>query len=325
MIHIVTTPYVSLLLLESLTCDVAQSGLARKLQPSLPLASYSCSCSCPIPLHPPLSTLRLPIAKSIESARSFASSPGVLTLFVPLAAPATIFERYLFTTTMLVRNVVARLAADAPKSSTHDLSRAANLIQRKLLFSNGVVASLSSSRSRAYRATLLQSRRSYATEARATKPTPKVKQDVKKAAAQKTASKTATTKAGKKPAAKKAVKKAVKPIKKKKKPVAKAKPKRVAKTPEEKAKIKVAEDKAKLREYRAKALNPPVFPKHPTTAWTVFQTEQNAEKFPKGQRATITKEIQSVVADKYKNLTPAEREASDRVPGVFITILTTLV
>ena len=164
----------------------------------------------------------------------------------------------------------------------------------------------------------------HALTARATKPTPKVKQDVKKDAAQKTARKTTTTKAGKKPAVKKTVKKAVKPIKKKKKPVAKAKPKHVAKTPEEKAKIKVAQDKAKLREDRAKALRTPVFPRTALTAWTVFQTEHNAELFSKGQRAKITKEAQGAVSAKYKSLTPAEREASIRVPGVLITILTSL-
>ncbi|PVI07082.1 hypothetical protein DM02DRAFT_609059 [Periconia macrospinosa] len=204
---------------------------------------------------------------------------------------------------MLARSVVVRLAADVPRTSTHDLSQASHFAQRTLLSRNGFVVSYAALRSHAYRAALLQYRRSYATNARATKPTPKVIRDVKKAAATKPVKKAASKKAGSASSAKKAVKKQAKPKKKK----TTAKPKRVAKKKE----LTVEEkEQARIRHYKKQALSPPHRPKGSMSAWNAYLSEALRGTTREGGPSPITKEETQLHLEKFKNLTPAEREAS---------------
>jgi hypothetical protein len=208
---------------------------------------------------------------------------------------------------MLARGVLARLAADSNKtSSTHDLARASHQIQRRLLSRNGLFATSSATRSRSYEAVLLEYRRSYATTARATKPTATVKKAVKK------------TVAAKKPVKRTAAKKTTatkKPVKKvAKKPAAKKKAapkKRVAAKPKRRVKELTDEDRLKLRikARKAEALEPPHAPKA-LSAWNVVLAEVMS-----GDRNGQSPEQHSKVgipqaAAKYKNMTPAEKEAS---------------
>ncbi|KAF1951464.1 hypothetical protein CC80DRAFT_597405 [Byssothecium circinans] len=197
---------------------------------------------------------------------------------------------------MLARSVLARLAADAPITPTHDLARSARLVHRRLLSRNGLLAPSAAARSRAYKAALLECRRSYATAA--TKATPKVKKDVKKAVAKKPGAKKAAPKK-KKPAAKKAAPKKKAVPKKKKAVKPKPKPKRIKK-------VLTAEDKEKLsiKKYKEAAL------KAPTTlsqlsAWHTFAAEML------GKDAVGSKGASNALreaAAKYKNLEPAEKE-----------------
>jgi outer membrane biosynthesis protein TonB len=206
---------------------------------------------------------------------------------------------------MLARGVICRLAADAPKTSTHDLPRLSNLLQSSLLSRNALSLPAARALSRAYRAVLSEYRRSYATSAGATKPTTRVKKDVKQAAAKKplkaagptkkTAKKTAR-KPAKKPAAKKSAAKKAKP---KKKVAAKPKPKpKKVLTPEEKT-------RAEIRDLKLKALRIPVT-QTPSSAWTVFAAEALAGQTGIGVAKTKLKDAGA----KFKELTPAEKEAS---------------
>ncbi|KAF2003229.1 hypothetical protein P154DRAFT_100480 [Amniculicola lignicola CBS 123094] len=212
---------------------------------------------------------------------------------------------------MLARGVLCRLAADVPKTSTHDLSQLARAIQRNLSIHNGLVFPAVRALSYAYKAALADRRRCYATAA--TKPTATVKKAVKKTAAAKktTPRKTAAKKAApKKTAAKKTkaktTKKATKAKPKKKKAVAKpkAKPKRRVKkvpTPEEKAKLQ-------LKALKAKALRDPG--RGTVSAFAIFLGE--FAKANHGKEGGITKAAVDGAA-KFKTLTPAEREHYNHV------------
>jgi hypothetical protein len=218
---------------------------------------------------------------------------------------------------MLARGVICRLAADVPKTSTHDLPRLSHLLQTSLLSRNALSLPAARALSRVYRAALSEYRRSYATTAGATKPTTRVKKDVKEAAAKKpvkAAGKKAAQNATKKPVARKSAAKkpvAKKAAPKKKKKVAakpKAKPKRKVLTPEEKT-------KAEIRDLVEKALRIPVTPT-PASAWTVFAAEAMS-----GTNSTDAAKMKMKdAAAKFKGLTPAEREASHFRParGAFV-------
>ncbi|KAF2686516.1 hypothetical protein K458DRAFT_402133 [Lentithecium fluviatile CBS 122367] len=152
---------------------------------------------------------------------------------------------------MLARGVLCRLAADVPKTSTHDLPRLSHLLQTTLRSRNALSIPAARALSRAYKAALSEYRRTYATTARATKPTTRVKKDVRKAAAKKPVKRTAIKKLEKKPVKKTAAKKA-KPRKKKAaaKPKPKPKKKKVV-SPE-------AKNKATIKELKETALKAPV-------------------------------------------------------------------
>lgn len=193
---------------------------------------------------------------------------------------------------MLARGLLCRLAADVPKASTQDLSQLARLLQRSTLSRNGLAPPTVCALSRAYKAALYESRRSYATAARATKPTAKVKRDVKKTAAKKTPAKKSVKKAA-------AAKPKAKPKRKAaaKKKAAPKKPRRVKKTAEEK-------EKATLSEYKKRALKEPCTP-HAVQAWQVFVGEALAGRTGAADRGRLAE-----AAAKYKALTPAEKEVS---------------
>jgi sRNA-binding protein len=198
---------------------------------------------------------------------------------------------------MLARNLLCRLAADAPtvgpKTATHDLPQLARLLQRTIASRNGIAL--------AYRTALVHHRRSYATAAAvkkpaarksaATKPTATVKRAVKTTAAAKaaptkrrvTAKKTAPKKAApkKKPAAKR-------------KPVAKKASKKVA-NPEKDYKLETRNlKKIALRDPSHVAMS----------AWHAFVRE-----VVKGTTGTgSAQEAITSAGTKFKALTPAEKE-----------------
>ncbi|KAF2189582.1 hypothetical protein K469DRAFT_43218 [Zopfia rhizophila CBS 207.26] len=186
---------------------------------------------------------------------------------------------------MLARGILCRLAADVPKTSTHDLSQLSRLLQRSIRTRNAISIPSISALSHAYKLVLAESRRSYAT-ARATKPTGTVKRAVKKTAAKKPAP-------GKKTAPKKTKKRTTS---KRAKPKKKTEPKKkVAKklTPEEK-------ERKALKKVKEYALREP--PRGVATAWTVLVTEAM-----KGTGASVRTTIKDAAA-KLKNFTPAEKE-----------------
>jgi hypothetical protein len=198
---------------------------------------------------------------------------------------------------MLARSVLGRLAAQVPKTSTHDLPRLSHLLQSSLLASNATSRPTAGAIARAFRQAILEGRRTYATTS-ATEPTPRVKKDVKKAVARKPAAKKPTAK---KPARKKAAPKKAKKAAAKK-PAAKKTAKKPKKelTPEQK-------ERAIIRDLKAKALDPPKATKY--TAWLVFSVENI-----KSHKVGSIQEVGSIAAEsaaKYKNLTPAEREVCD--------------
>lgn len=191
---------------------------------------------------------------------------------------------------MLARGVLCRLAADVPKTSTHDVSQLANLLQRSVLSRNALSLPAICALSRAYKAALAESRRSYATTTRATKPTATVRKAVKKTAAKKAAPRKA---ASKKPKKKTAAKKKAKP---KKKPAAKPKRAKKVLTPEEK-------EKQLIRELKVKALREPIS-QSPIQAWVAFVAENL-----RGSKSAAPESMKEVAA-KYRNLSPAEKEVS---------------
>jgi hypothetical protein len=194
---------------------------------------------------------------------------------------------------MLARGALCRLAADVPKTSTHDLPRISQLLRTSLFARHGASQPTVGAIARAFRATILQGRRAYATKS-ATEPTARVKKEVKKAvAAKKPAAKTTTAKkpAPKKPARKTALKKRPAP----KKPAAK-KPKKV-RTAEE---VQVEQIKALKKRALLRGV-----PKRPhASAWNAFASEALKGSKNIADSQTILKET----SVKYRNLTPAERE-----------------
>jgi hypothetical protein len=221
---------------------------------------------------------------------------------------------------MLVRGASSRFTADVP-SSTRDLAR---YLHRALVSRTGASSPAARAFARACMPALLASRRSYATTAAATKPTATVKKAVKATAAAKTtpaktAAKPRTTTAAKKTTAKKAtVKKATakkatakgatartvgakkaapkKAAKKKAAPKKRATRKRVPLTPEQK-------QKAKITELRKKILPEPVSYRS-ISAHILFSAEH-----VKGTHEGVVNALKQSL-EKFKTLTPAEREVS---------------
>ncbi|KAJ4367499.1 hypothetical protein N0V83_007082 [Neocucurbitaria cava] len=194
---------------------------------------------------------------------------------------------------MLARGALCRLAADVPRTSTHDLPQLARFLQRALLARNASKVPAIRALSRAY-ASALDSRRSYATTTRATKPTATVKKAVKTQAAKKPATKKRASPAKK-------TKKTTKTTKTQKKAVAKkaAPKKRVKKapTPEQK-------EKAAITELRKKALKEPVS-KRPLSGAIVYIGELTSRK---GGSVEAGRQRLADAAKQWKTLTPAEVE-----------------
>jgi len=214
---------------------------------------------------------------------------------------------------MLVRGALSRVSTDAP-SSTRDLAR---YLQRALVGRNGASSPAARAFARACMPALLASRRSYATTAAATKPTATVKKAVKATAAAKstaakaparpraapaakktTAKRTTAKKATAKGATAKTAKKAApkKAAKKKAAPKKRATRKRVTLTPEQK-------QKAKITALRKQILPEPVsyrsIPAH--VVYTAEQVNGTHE---------VAAKILAQSVEKFKALTPAEREVS---------------
>lgn len=194
------------------------------------------------------------------------------------------------------------------QTHTQDLPQLARFLQRALLASNASISPAARVLSLAYRDSQHDSRRSYATTTKATKPTATVKKAVKKAAATKAPAR--KTAAAAKPKAKKAPAAAARKTTTRKaaprKAAAKKKPgpkkaaprKRVKKvlTPE-------AAEKAKKAELKKRALREPVS-RGVLSAYNVFVAEQL-----KGTHTRDTNRIGEAGA-KFKTLTAAEHEVS---------------
>jgi hypothetical protein len=188
----------------------------------------------------------------------------------------------------MLAGALSRLAADAPKASPHDMAHLARTLRRTFLARNTPQGPQVRALSRAL-ASVLHASRSYATTARATKPTATVKKAVKTATAKKAApaNKAAPTK--KKAAAPKTTARRTA-----KKPAArKAAPKKVL-TPEK-------ERKLKIKELRIKALTEPTNT-GAIRAINAFVGETTAGK---GKGSGVAEASKA-----FKYLTPAEREVS---------------
>ena len=203
---------------------------------------------------------------------------------------------------MLARGLLRRLAADVPKTSTHDLSQLTRLIHRAAITRNATSIRSICAVSHAYKLSSTIHRRSYVTAK--TKPattTTRAKTTVKKTTATKKAAPKKKTTAAKKTAAPKKKAKAKTKVKTK----AKAVKKPLSEEALEKAAAKKARDV--LKELKKKALAEPK--KRPYTAWTVYTTENIKNAASNGQKAL---EGIKQLAQYYKDFTPAEREVSIR-------------
>lgn len=191
---------------------------------------------------------------------------------------------------MLARGALCRLAADLPKTSTHDLPRISQLLRTSLFVRHGAFQPTVGAIARAFRATILEGRRAYATKS-ATEPTARVKREVKKAVATK---KTANTTAAKKTAAKTTKTKAA-TRKKLRKNTLKKKPK-----------VLTADEKAAqaIKDLKKRALLKGSPKRSRSSAWQEFAGEALKSSKNLDESQLIMKEA----AVKYRNLTPAERE-----------------
>ncbi|OCL05103.1 hypothetical protein AOQ84DRAFT_379910 [Glonium stellatum] len=195
---------------------------------------------------------------------------------------------------MLARGLLCRLAADVPKTSTHDLSQLSRLIHRAVITHNATSIRFVRAVSHANKLSLAIPRRSYATTNK--KPattTTRAKTTVKKAAAAKGA------------AEKKAAPKKKTTAKKKAAPKRRVRAKASKKPLSEQALEKAAAKKTRIRlnELKKKALTEPK--KRPYTAWSVYMTEISRSAAKDGRSAS---KITAEFGPKYQNFTPAERE-----------------
>ncbi|CAI9633716.1 unnamed protein product [Alternaria burnsii] len=192
----------------------------------------------------------------------------------------------------MLAGALCRLAADAPRTSPHDVPQLARFLRRSLLAHNAARVPHARPLSRAF-ASLVRARRFYATTTRATEPTETVKKAVKTAAAKKPAPKKTAT-AAKKAAPKKATATKTAARKTAKKPAAKKKA-----TPKKRVKKPLTDEEklqAKMRQLRVKALKEPG--KHRKyTAINAFVSETRASK------SSFAETIKA-----FRNLTPAELE-----------------
>ncbi|KAF2267126.1 hypothetical protein CC78DRAFT_577666 [Lojkania enalia] len=184
---------------------------------------------------------------------------------------------------MLARGVLCRLAADVPKTSTHDLPQLSNLLYRALSARNGGSLLSPCAISRAYKLSIAEYRRLYTTRADATKPTATMRKAVKTAS-------------------KKAAPKRKTATKSKPKKKAKAKPKKKPKrakelTPEQK-------EKQTIKELKAKALQEPPHPN--LSSYMVFTAEEMKSR--KGQPVDLSGAVFKNLGEKWKNLSLVEKE-----------------
>ncbi|KAK7536118.1 uncharacterized protein J3D65DRAFT_403932 [Phyllosticta citribraziliensis] len=191
---------------------------------------------------------------------------------------------------MLARTALARLRAQAPRSSARDVAHISRQLAHTYLTSTTATTQLAT-------APAVKTFRSYAT---ATKTKPKPKSTTKKVPAKKTA--TRKTAAKKKPV-KKAVKK---PVKKTaaKKPIKKAAPKRKPLTERQ----KLLKEKAKVRENIAQlkvaALEEPK--KLPANGWAIYLGEFY-NNLPQGHGEKVT-EVLKKASTEFKTLPSSELE-----------------
>ncbi|KAK8168698.1 hypothetical protein BKA80DRAFT_64064 [Phyllosticta citrichinensis] len=196
---------------------------------------------------------------------------------------------------MLARTVLARLRAQAPRSSAREVAHISRQLAHTYLTSTTATTQLAI-------APAIKTFRSYATTT-ATKAKPKPKSTTKKGPAKKTA----TSKTAAKKPVKKAVKKPVKkPVKKTaaKKPVKKAAPKRKPLTERQ----KLLKEKAKVRENIAQlkvaALEEPK--RLPTNAWAIYLGDFYTN-MPQGHGEKVTEVIKKASTE-FKTLPSAELE-----------------
>ncbi|KAF2447857.1 hypothetical protein P171DRAFT_408364 [Karstenula rhodostoma CBS 690.94] len=197
---------------------------------------------------------------------------------------------------MLARGALCRLAADVPKTSTHDLPRISQLLRTSLFARHGASQPTVGAIARAFRATILEGRRAYATKS-ATEPTARVKREVKKAVATKKTAKTTTATTAKA--------KTSDPKKPKKTAAKKDAPKKRAK------KVLTAEEKEAqtIRELKKKALLKDSPKRAHASAWQSFASEALKASKNIDDSQSLMKEA----AVKFKNLTPAEREHYNQI------------
>lgn len=206
---------------------------------------------------------------------------------------------------MLVRGALARLVADAPTTSAHDLPQLARSLQRSLLARNALKLPATRVISRACKAVSADARRSYATTTRATKPAEAGKKAVNAKATEKAAPKQKATTAKGKATTKTTTKAAAKPTKKKpaaKKPVKKAAKKAPAKKRVKKEPTPEELQAAKIRQLKKLALKEPV----------TSSTLQGRHVFI-SEALSGTTDVAKGLAEassKWSTLTPAEMEVS---------------
>ncbi|KAJ9648051.1 hypothetical protein H2201_002407 [Coniosporium apollinis] len=219
---------------------------------------------------------------------------------------------------MLARGLVGRLAADVTRTPTHDLAQLARLVQRVSLSHNASSQALPRWSSYALPCGAHLVRRSYATavsKVSRTKSTGTQTADppVKRAYKKRTAS-TTTPEPGKaatprkstgRPKKTAAPKKKPGPKKTKVKPKAKPKPKKRVPTERGQERAVLKKEADRIRELKAKALQEPK--QQPYTAWN-----QLASEFIKQNPGSLTEKTKSA-AEKYRNLTPEEREHYNRL------------
>ncbi|KAF2808452.1 uncharacterized protein BDZ99DRAFT_477959 [Mytilinidion resinicola] len=200
---------------------------------------------------------------------------------------------------MSARGVLCRLAADIPRTSTHDLACISRVFHRAVLTRNATSIASVGGLSHAYKLAYAVSRRSYATATAKTPAKTVKKATVKKTVAKKPAAK--KTVATKKPAAKK--KAAPKKKRAAKKAAPKKKPAKRVLTEAGKARKKISEERAHLKELKETALTAPR--DLPYNAWLVYVSE--LQKKAKGSD-TLPTEVTKQAAAQFKALTAAERE-----------------
>ncbi|KAK8216196.1 hypothetical protein IWZ01DRAFT_193530 [Phyllosticta capitalensis] len=190
---------------------------------------------------------------------------------------------------MLARTALARLRAQAPRSSARDVAHISRQLAHTFLTSSTITSQMAI-------APAVESFRAYATATRTkAKPKPKAKATTKKSPAKKTATRKT---AAKKPVKKKAVKKTVK-----KKVVKKPAPKRRGLTERQKMLKEKAKVRANILQLKETALEEPK--KLPQSAWSLYLGEYH-RNVSDGERSAP--EVAKKASEAFKTISSSEME-----------------